>query len=193
MKKVVVFMGSARKGKNTDFVVDKLIEGIISPEISAEKICLVDYHINYCRGCYGCSKTGKCVLKDDMESIYAKIEEADGFVFASPSYNYNVTANMKALLDRFNCYFDYNDSGWTSRLERNKMGIVVGLCGGPDEQSMGFTVTGMVKPLKDLGIELFRQLLYFNTVKYPVKLNESFQNELIELGRAFNIALTQTT
>lgn len=191
MKKIIAFMGSSRSEKNTDIIVDKLLEGINSLGIITEKILLKDYNINGCKGCFSCSQTGKCIVKDDMENLYTKIEKSDGFIFASPSYNYNITSQMKALIDRLYCYFEFNENGWTSRLKDNKQAIVVGLCGGPNKDFMGYTMEAMEKPLKDLNINIYKKLPYYNTVKKPVKYNLDFQDELIKIGKEFGMDLNK--
>jgi multimeric flavodoxin WrbA len=50
--------------------------------------------------CHGCDATGVCVVKDDMQSIYPKLTEADVIILASPIFFYGVTAWAKALVDR---------------------------------------------------------------------------------------------
>jgi multimeric flavodoxin WrbA len=58
--------------------------------------------IKPCDGCFACAKTGKCHINDEMQAIYAKLQEADGIIFATPVYFYSVTAQAKAIIDR--CY-----------------------------------------------------------------------------------------
>ncbi|MBR4549841.1 MAG: flavodoxin family protein, partial [Oscillospiraceae bacterium] len=56
-------------------------------------------------GCFACQKTGKCVIKDDMNEIVPKMEHADVLVFATPIYYYEMSGQMKTLLDRANPLF----------------------------------------------------------------------------------------
>jgi multimeric flavodoxin WrbA len=56
--------------------------------------------MEYCNACGICYKTGKCVKKDDLQTLYKKILSADGLVMGSPNYFHSVTAQMKTLLDR---------------------------------------------------------------------------------------------
>ncbi|MFT5875545.1 MAG: multimeric flavodoxin WrbA [Clostridium sp.] len=72
------------------------------------------------------------------------MKKADGYIFASPSYNYNMTAQMKSLLDRTFCLNDYRD-GWASRLQPDKKAIIVGVCSGKTKDSMGYTIQGISK------------------------------------------------
>jgi multimeric flavodoxin WrbA len=57
-------------------------------------------NIQPCDGCWGCTETGKCHIKDDMQELYEKILEADGIIFGTPVYFYGMTAQAKAIMDR---------------------------------------------------------------------------------------------
>ena len=59
----------------------------------------------FCLGCFACQRTGKCVIKDDMAEIVPKMEQADVLVFATPVYYYEMSGQMKTLLDRGNPLF----------------------------------------------------------------------------------------
>ncbi len=61
--------------------------------------------MRFCLGCFACQKTGKCVIKDDMNEIVPKMEQADVLVFATPIYYYEMSGQMKTLLDRANPLF----------------------------------------------------------------------------------------
>ncbi|MDF2504561.1 NAD(P)H-dependent oxidoreductase, partial [Clostridium sp.] len=107
---------------------------------------------------------------------------ADGYIFASPSYNYNVTAQMKALLDRTFCLNDYTN-GCKSRLSSNKKAIVIGVCKGSKKESMGFTVECMSKTLSELDVNIINTLEYYDTKNMPVANNDSIKERINELIR----------
>lgn len=59
--------------------------------------------VNPCNSCQNnCHKTGECIQKDDFDRIKRAYLESDGIVLATPNYTFNVTPQMKALLDRCN-------------------------------------------------------------------------------------------
>jgi multimeric flavodoxin WrbA len=59
--------------------------------------------VNPCNGCQNnCHKTGECIQKDDYDRIKQAFLESDGIVLATPNYTFNVTPQMKALIDRCN-------------------------------------------------------------------------------------------
>jgi len=99
--KVLAMLGSPRKGGNSDILLKNAIIGAESAGATVESIWLRGLKITPCIECGACSKTGHCVLKDDMTGIYAKIEEADRLIIASPVFFYNVSAFAKAAIDRF--------------------------------------------------------------------------------------------
>ena len=99
-KKVLVLAGSPRKGGNSDLLCDGFIRGAEEAGHTAEKIYLQDLKIGFCRACYGCRQTGKCVQKDDMDALLDKMVAADVIVLATPVYFYSMDGQMKTLIDR---------------------------------------------------------------------------------------------
>lgn len=99
-KKVLILSGSPRKHGNSDILCDEFKKGAIEGGNEVDKIFLRDKNINYCTGCYACSKTGKCVQKDDMAEILQKMIDADVIVMSTPVYFYTMDSQMKTLIDR---------------------------------------------------------------------------------------------
>ena len=102
MSKIVVLMGSPRKGGNTDLLARAFVDGA-SAKHEVELIPVADYKINPCIGCNACfaREDHSCFQKDDMAKIYEKMKQADTLVIASPVYFYGLSAQLKALVDRF--------------------------------------------------------------------------------------------
>lgn len=101
--KIVVISGSPRKGRTLDVVRD--IESCIKimGEVSFEYIRLAEKEIAYCKGCHNCLFVGEhgCPhKKDDAADILEKMLAADGVIFSTPGYVFNMTAYMKNLFDR---------------------------------------------------------------------------------------------
>lgn len=63
-------------------------------------LSLKDYRVSPCRGCDECHKTGQCVQRDDFQTLARAISNSDGIVLASPMHFFNVSAQMKAFVDR---------------------------------------------------------------------------------------------
>lgn len=99
-KKVLILSGSPRKGGNSDLLCDAFAKGAAEKGHQVGKVFLAQQKIAYCSGCGICQNTGKCVIQDDMSAIMDKMVDADVLVFATPIYFYNMSAQMKTLIDR---------------------------------------------------------------------------------------------
>lgn len=98
--KVLGIYGSARKGGNSDQLLDKALEGAESAGAETLRIYARDLKISGCRSCGGCDKTGKCVVQDEMQSVYPLFEWADIIFLASPIYFYSLSGQVKLIIDR---------------------------------------------------------------------------------------------
>ena len=105
MKKVIVISTSLRPGSNSDILADKFIEGAKAAGHEVEKISLVGKNIQFCKGCLACQKLGRCVINDDVNDIMAQVLKADVVVWATPIYYYEMSGQMKTLIDRMNAMY----------------------------------------------------------------------------------------
>jgi multimeric flavodoxin WrbA len=105
---LLAIIGSPRKGKATDTLVDKAIEGVLekSPDVSVKKIHLSDHEINYCKDCLACWRSDTegpiagCVIRDDMDDINQDILKADALIMGTPVHMAYATALMMTFLER---------------------------------------------------------------------------------------------
>ncbi len=102
MSKVFVITTSLRAGSNSDILAERLIEGAKEAGNEVSHISLKGKKINYCIGCMVCQKTQKCIQKDDAIEIAEEMKNADTLVFVTPIYYYEMSGQMKTLLDRMN-------------------------------------------------------------------------------------------
>lgn len=101
MKKVLILAGSPRIHGNSDKLCDAFMKGAQEAGHDVKKIHITQKHIHYCIGCGMCQKNGgTCVQRDDMEQILTEMIESDVIVMATPVYFYNMSAQMKTLIDR---------------------------------------------------------------------------------------------
>lgn len=98
--KVLGIYGSARKGGNSDQLLDKALEGAAASGAVISRIYARELNMSGCLACGGCDKTGVCVIKDDMTNVYPLFEEADIIILASPIYFYGLTGQVKCIIDR---------------------------------------------------------------------------------------------
>lgn len=183
-KKWIAVVGSPRKGENTDLLVNYVIDGLNEKNIEVDKYFLDSSNIATCTGCEYCVKALTCRIQDEVTEIISNMKKADGLIFASPSYNYNMTAQMKALLDRTFCLNDYSN-GWESRLSPDKKAIIVGVCKGKEKESMGYTVEGISKCLSELGVKIIDEIEYYNTKHIPVANNDNIRVKIVEKIRNY--------
>ena len=109
MSNVLVITTSLRAKSNSDILSERLIAGAKDAGHTVEYISLKGKEIRFCVGCRSCKKTGKCAIRDDAVEIAEKVKNADALVFSTPIYYYEMSGQMKTLLDRMNpvCSLDY--------------------------------------------------------------------------------------
>lgn len=99
--KVTGINGSAGKDGNTAIFISKVFDELNRDGIETELIQLADYEIQPCRGCFACKGRGNCVFtKDGFAEIFHRMVETDGIILGSPVYSADVSAKMKAFLER---------------------------------------------------------------------------------------------
>ncbi len=101
--KVVAFNGSARKGGNTAQLVQMVFGELEKEGIATELVELSGSNLSGCIACYKCfkEKDMRCAVQEDaLNSHIEKMRAADGIILASPTYFSDVSANMKALIER---------------------------------------------------------------------------------------------
>lgn len=98
--KVLGIMGSPRIKGNTDLLLEEALKGAQSQGAEVEKLVVDKLKITPCKEYLGCFKDGNCVIRDEMDSIYPKLLEADVVIIASPMFFYGLSAQAKALVDR---------------------------------------------------------------------------------------------
>lgn len=100
-KKIVILSSSCRKAGNSNSLCGEFARGAQDAGHEVKTFRLPELTINGCLGCRACQANGgSCVQKDDMTEIYAALRQADVWVFATPVFFYNVTAQLKAAMDR---------------------------------------------------------------------------------------------
>lgn len=101
--KVLGINGSARKDGNTAIIIKKVFGILEKAGIETELIQLAGKPVQGCIACYSCfkNKDKKCAVDNDViNQCIEKMQAADGIILGSPTYFTDVTAGMKALIDR---------------------------------------------------------------------------------------------
>ena len=101
--KAVAFNGSPRQGGNTEFLLKTVLAELETSGITTECIQVGGQPLRGCTACNGCrqQREGRCVIDDDPLNGYIRaMRAADAVLLGSPTYFADVTAEMKALIDR---------------------------------------------------------------------------------------------
>lgn len=107
-KSVLIISTSLRKGGNSDTLAEEFARGAREAGNQLEKIELYNKTIGFCKGCLACQKSLRCVIHDDADTIAQKMLTADVIVFATPIYYYEMSGQMKTMLDRANPLYPAN-------------------------------------------------------------------------------------
>lgn len=105
--KIYVFNGSPRKKCNTAQMLNAFVDGIkeAAPDADVEYVNLYDYTYKGCISCFSCQRKEnrdrlRCQVRDCMYETLDGAFHADGLVFGSPIYFFDITAQMRAFLER---------------------------------------------------------------------------------------------
>lgn len=146
---LLAVMGSPRKEKATDTLVDKAVEGAVSanPGLEVRKIVLADHDIRYCRNCLACRDRrtdgpySPCSIRDDMDRLHEDVLASDLLIFGTPLHMGHVTSLMMTFLERI-C--------WTFAKPEGKV-LTISACPVPrskkDRKSVTILTNGVVPPL----------------------------------------------
>ena len=99
--RITVLVGSPRKGGNTEMLADAFIQGAQAGGADVVKFNLRGKKIAPCLSCDYCRTHDRCAVADDMVEVYELMQKTDVVAFASPVYFYSMSAQLKALIDRF--------------------------------------------------------------------------------------------
>lgn len=109
-KNILVICSSLRSRSNSEALADSFLAGARDAGHQVEKVTLKGKSLSFCRGCMACMKTNRCVIRDDAPEIVEKMGKAEVIVFATPIYYFELSGQLKTLLDRANPLFtsDYS-------------------------------------------------------------------------------------
>lgn len=105
MKNVLVISSSLRTKSNSETLAQEFAKGATEAGNKVEVVSLRGKKIAFCTGCLACQKKGKCVINDDANAIATKMKKAEVIVFATPIYYYEMSGQLKTMLDRANSLY----------------------------------------------------------------------------------------
>jgi multimeric flavodoxin WrbA len=145
--------------------MDSMLSGAESVGAQTQLVQLYAYSISGCIGCERCRKDKTCTqFLDGMHLLYPLIEEADALILGSPTYNYNMTSQMKSFIDRLYPYFDFTEprpGPYSSRLAGlGKKALIFAVCEQNDPGENGYTAVSMRDAIEAVGYEIFDKLVF---------------------------------
>ncbi|WP_062429134.1 flavodoxin family protein [Treponema endosymbiont of Eucomonympha sp.] len=105
-KSIVVITGSARKGGNSELLVNAFTEGAREAGHEVTVFESARKTIAGCTGCNTCFSTGRaCSAKDDFDEIIPALENADVLALCTPLYWFSFPAQVKAVIDKLYSFY----------------------------------------------------------------------------------------
>jgi len=103
--KVIAFLGSPRVEGNTELLLRSCLNAVEEEghRVTLFRPSLMD--LSPCLNCGECDETGECVVQDGMDEIYRAIREGNRFILASPIFFFGLSAQIKAVIDRCQCFW----------------------------------------------------------------------------------------
>ncbi|WIV11266.1 flavodoxin family protein [Proteiniborus sp. MB09-C3] len=186
MKKVLAVMGSPRKNKNTDKLLDKVIEGLKTNEVEVKKAYLKDLKFSPCISCGNCERTGDCFMDDDMKSMYEDFNSSDIIIIASPLYFNTVSSLTKMMIDRCQVYWSSKYVLKNPSIDVNKKRIGMFICvGGAPKREGHFDACIPVMDLffKAINTEYRENIFASHTDEIPVWERKEILDLAFEKGK----------
>ena len=188
--KVLGINGSPRKGGNTDILLDEALKGAESVGCSCEKITLNELDFSACQECESPPDNGDCIVNDEMQDVYKKVDKADIIIVASPLFFGSLSAQTKMMIDRFQCRWRAKYvTGMVQHMSAEKKGAFISVSAVDKEKYFNNAATIAKIFFATIDVvysgELFCPGLESrgDALKHPEMLKEAF-----ELGRKLGVA-----
>jgi len=186
---VLALATSPRRGGNTDTLLEQAIAGARSLGAAVEHIVVPGYKIAPCVECKGCEKAGFCVVQDDFQSLYPKLERAERIVLATPMFFGHVSAQAKQLIDRCQCFYarKYVVKRPMPPLPSPRKGFLIAAAGHPHIkfECMGLTMRVWMDALE----ATFGGMLAFNNLENAgdAAANSEILRQAFEFGKSIAV------
>ncbi len=162
MTKVLAINGSPRMGKgNTALVLDAFIDGMVEAGADVDQVYASELDIGPCVGDFACwfNTVGRCHIRDDMQSLYPRLREADVWVVGTPVFvplPGALTNLLNRLMPLIQCMVETKEGRTRARFHsdvRTKRFVLVGVSGWWELDNFGTVIHVMTELCKDVGLE----------------------------------------
>jgi len=167
---VLGLLGSPRARSNTRFLLEQVLVGAAEAGATTELIALRELTFRSCLHCGGCETTGRCVVQDDWQRVYQRIRAAKHIVLASPIQFSGVSGDMKAMIDRGQCFWveNYRLKQPVSEVPGERRGLFVASCGGRDTRVFDWAKPTVKAFFASIGVRYWKELFEPNTDEPPL-------------------------
>lgn len=176
MKNILGMVCSPRKLGNSEILVKEVSNWIEEPH-QLNILCLPDFDIRQCTGCYKCLfKQERCKLEDDLYTVLEAIANADALILAVPTYFLGPNSVLKRLLDRGLSFYGIGDRLW------NKPAVGIAVAGLYSKE--GYTLLGIENFLKCILADIKKTKVVYGALPGEVFLNREKQEIARDLAQA---------
>jgi len=181
-KKVLVIMGSPRKRGNSTILAEEAAKGARQSGAEVKTVRLRELTIRPCLACESCRRKNAkgCVQDDDMSLLYPKLRAADSILISSPVYWFNMSAQVKLLMDRL--YAFGAEKGYV--LEGKGIGIIMTYADADPFSSGAVNALRAFQDAFDFIGAPIKGMVYGSASKAgEVRAKKGLLKEALELGR----------
>jgi NAD(P)H-dependent FMN reductase len=172
--KITVITGSPHKAGTSALLADKFIEGAKKSGHHVYRFNAAFEEVHPCTGCDVCGMNGPCIFKDSMDKLNPELLAADLVAFVTPIYYWGMTAQLKAVIDRF-----YSNN---SRLHVKKKAILMATAWDSADWTMQALIAHYKTLLRYMGWEDAGMVLAIGCgVRSDIERSD-FPNQAYQLG-----------
>jgi len=146
--KVIGVVGSPRQGANTERLVKRILAGAEKAGAETKLFHLAKMNVKGCNSCFHCRSHDNCAIQDDMQTLYAEIQSANGVVIGSPMYMWQISGQTKLFVDRL---YALLNSDFSTRLKGRKNLALAITQGNPDAKTFSPYFENMLRMFGFLG------------------------------------------
>ncbi len=155
-KNIVILLGSARRGGNTEILCSAFSQGAEESGHNVQLLRVAEMNIHGCLDCGRCYEDGTpCAVKDDMSPLYPVLAGADVIVLACPVYCHAMPAQLKAVIERQYCF----GCAPSSQRPRPHQQILIATAGGESLQEFSGLVESYRQSAAYSGMKSLGELL----------------------------------
>ncbi len=123
MKNVLGISASPREGGNTELLLGSFLKGAEKENAAAGSIVLNKLNFIPCQECENLGRNEICIIQDDLQELFRKVEEADVLALASPIFFGSLSAQAKMMIDRFQCHWRAEEILKLDLKQKRKKGV----------------------------------------------------------------------